>query len=279
MVKWRIDTLTPQEIAKYRQRSSNAINGIEYLLKYANVIAQYEKISDKYKTIAEYIGLGQEGGNSFYNYFIPLNTDIVFLLRNSNHNNTNPYLYNRHEQLGRPNKRYIVYFKNGNTFSDNPITFLDAEHHSIPYGVNALDNETSVIAYLNSLKSLFENGETTFQPLPITTENKQYNKNRNMKQTIKLRESELKRMIAESVRRVLREHSRDIDDDNYFGGGLPDKYFDDDAPDDDRISQKQITQLDNIADVIADIANNTSDEAELLFQAADNINEFTSRYK
>ena len=110
-------------------------------------------------------------------------------------------------------------------------------------------------------------------------ENKQYNKNRNMKQTIKLRESELKRMIAESVKRVLREHSRDIDDDNYFGGGLPDRYFDDDAPDDDRISQKQIAQLDNIADVIADIANNTSDEAELLFQAADNISEFTSRYK
>ena len=64
MAKWRIDTLTPQEIAKYRQRSFDAINGIEYLLKYANVIAQYEKISDKYKTIAEYIGLGQEGGNS-----------------------------------------------------------------------------------------------------------------------------------------------------------------------------------------------------------------------
>lgn len=171
MTKWRIDTLTPQEIAKYRQRSFDAINGIEYLLKYANVIAQYEKISDKYKTIAEYIGLGQEGGNSFYNYFILLNADIVFLLRNSNHNNTNPYLYNRHEQLGRPNKRYIVYFKNGNTFSDNPITLLDAEHHSISYDVNALDNETSVIAYLNSLKGLFENGEITFQPLPITYDN------------------------------------------------------------------------------------------------------------
>ena len=37
-------------------------------------------------------------------------------------------------------------------------------------------------------------------------ENKQYNKNRNMKQTIKLRESELKRMIAESVKRILNEH-------------------------------------------------------------------------
>ena len=28
--------------------------------------------------------------------------------------------------------------------------------------VNALDNEASVITYLNSLKSLFENGDTAF---------------------------------------------------------------------------------------------------------------------
>ena len=38
-------------------------------------------------------------------------------------------------------------------------------------------------------------------------ENKQYNKNRNMKQTIKLRESELKRMIAETIRSVVNENS------------------------------------------------------------------------
>lgn len=45
------------------------------------------------------------------------------------------------------------------------------------------------------------------QPKYSQTENKQYNKNRNMKQTIKLRESELKRMIAESFLRVLNENS------------------------------------------------------------------------
>lgn len=173
MAKWRIDTLSEQEIAKYRERSSRAINGLRICLKNANVIAQYEKIGDKYKTIANYIGLGQEGGNSFYSYFVPLNVDIVFMLRNGNHNNTNPILYNRHEQLGRPNKRYVIYFEKGNTFSDTPTTFLEAEHHVIPYNVNALDNETSVIAYINSLINLFEVGETTFQPLPITTENKQ----------------------------------------------------------------------------------------------------------
>ena len=49
------------------------------------------------------------------------------------------------------------------------------------------------------------------QPIQTITENKQYNKNKNMKQTIKLRESELKRVIAESVKRVINE-VWDIDD-------------------------------------------------------------------
>ena len=37
------------------------------------------------------------------------------------------------------------------------------------------------------------------------SENKEYNTNRNMKQTIKLKESELKRLIAESVKGVINE--------------------------------------------------------------------------
>lgn len=206
MTKWRIDTLSQQELAKYRQRSARAINGLHVCLKDAGVIAQYEKISDKYKIIADYMGLGQEDGNSFYNFFVPLNADIVFLLRNANHNNMNPKLYNRHEQLGRPNKRYVIYFKKGNSFSDTSTTFLEAEHHVIPYNVNALDNEASVVAYINSLINLFENGETTFQPLPITTENKQYNKNTNMnKKLIRLTESDLRKIVKESVNRVLNE--------------------------------------------------------------------------
>ena len=99
------------------------------------------------------------------------------------------------------------------------------------------------------------------------------------KKLIRLKEQDLRRIVKESVNRILKENFRDIDDDNYFGGGLPDRYFDDDAPDDDRISQKQIAKLDNIANTIADIANNTNDEAELLFQAANCIDKFTSRYK
>ena len=111
-------------------------------------------------------------------------------------------------------------------------------------------------------------------------ENKQYNTNRNMnKKLIRLTEQDLYRIVKESAKRVLRENSIDIDDDNYFGGDLPDRYLDDDAPDDDIISQKQIAQLDNISNTIADIANNISDETHLLFQAVDCIDKFISRYK
>lgn len=99
------------------------------------------------------------------------------------------------------------------------------------------------------------------------------------KNLIRLTEQDIHRIVKESVNRLLREDSRDIDDDNYFGGGLPDRYFDYDAPDNDRISQKQIVQLDNIANTIADIANNTSDDTDLLFQAVETINKFISRYK
>ncbi len=203
MVKWRINTLSPQEIAKYRQRSVRAINGLNYCKQNAHIIAQYEKVTDKYKTIADYMGLGQEGGNSYYNFFVPTNKNIVFLLRNANHNNLNPSLYDMHEQLGRPNKRFVIFFKNGNTFSDVPVVFQESEHHVIPYNVNALDNEASIIAYIDAIIKLFTEGKTTFPNLPIVTENKQHT-NMN-KKLIRLTESDLHRIVKESVNRILRE--------------------------------------------------------------------------
>ena len=99
-----------------------------------------------------------------------------------------------------------------------------------------------------------------------------------MKRIIRLTESKLKNIISESVRSVLREE-RDIDDDNYFGGGLPDSYFDDDAPNIVRLTKSQIAQLDSIADTIVDIANDTDDDTELLLQAVDCIEKFLSTYK
>ena len=48
-----------------------------------------------------------------------------------------------------------------------------------------------------------------------------------MKQTIRLTESDLHRVVKESVEKILKE-SYDIDDDRHYGGGLPDSYFQDD---------------------------------------------------
>lgn len=95
---------------------------------------------------------------------------------------------------------------------------------------------------------------------------------------IKLTESDLHGIINESVNKVLREFS--IDNDRYFGGGLPDKYFDNDYMDDNgRISENEINELNVIMDKIAEIGNNTSDDASLLFQAIDCIERFISDIK
>ena len=43
---------------------------------------------------------------------------------------------------------------------------------------------------------------------------------------IQINENDIRQMVNESVNMLLREYSEDAD--NYYGGGLPDKYFDED---------------------------------------------------
>ena len=86
------------------------------------------------------------------------------------------------------------------------------------------------------------------------------------------------RMVVESVVKNLKE-AIDVDGDNYFGGGLPDSYFkDDEAPETSEIPQEKLKQLENIAGIIADIANNTDEDAELLYQAVDCIDKFLANH-
>lgn len=99
------------------------------------------------------------------------------------------------------------------------------------------------------------------------------------KRLIRLTESDLRRVVKESAKRILKEYGMDIDDDSYFGGGLPDGDFYDDAPEDDRVSEEQITELGKMSEKIADIANNASGDTELLFQAVECIDKFTQEYK
>lgn len=86
------------------------------------------------------------------------------------------------------------------------------------------------------------------------------------------------RMVVESIVKNLKE-AIDADGDNYFGGGLPDSYFkDDEAPETSEIPQEKLKQLENIAGIIADIANNTDEDAELLYQAVDCIDKFLANH-
>lgn len=95
---------------------------------------------------------------------------------------------------------------------------------------------------------------------------------------IKLTENRIKEIIAESVKKILKEDS--IDNDTYFGGGLPDKYFDDDdKPDNDNITELDIKELNEITDKLADIGNNRDGDTELLFQAIRCIEKFISNFE
>lgn len=86
------------------------------------------------------------------------------------------------------------------------------------------------------------------------------------------------RMVVESIVKNLKE-AIDVDGDNYFGGGLPDSYLnDDEAPETSEMPQEKLKQLENIAGIIADIANNTDEDAELLYQAVDCIDKFLANH-
>ena len=204
-----IDNLTDNDKAKYRERSVRAINGLDMLLSDISIILNCKTINGKYFTIAKYIGLSSDNTVSFYNYFMPTKAEIIFLLRFSNHNNTNPNFYNEHERNGRPNKRWVIPF-HGNVFQkESPYEFLQAEQNVIHYPVNALDDEFSVRAFLFALRQLFINGKAVFPELPQVIKPKEENnqqtnehKTMNKKQIIKLNESQLRRIVSESVNRI-----------------------------------------------------------------------------
>ena len=199
-----IDNMMDADKIKYKERSICAINGIRQLMSDIQLILSCNTIKGKYYQIAKYIGLATENEKSYYNYFIPINSDIVFLLRFSDHNNTNPSLYNQHERNGRPNKRFIIPFV-GNAFQNSgPTPFLGAEHHVVYYPVNALDDEASIKLFLSDLQRIFTNGETNFTQLPQQPIQENNNKQINTNKTVmKINESQLRQIIRESINEIM----------------------------------------------------------------------------
>ena len=95
------------------------------------------------------------------------------------------------------------------------------------------------------------------------------------KKLIKLTEADLHNVIKECVSRVLNE---DSDIDSYYGGGLP-YMSDDEVPENGRIGENELLELDKLSTKIADIANNSSDDTDLLFKAIENIDKFVELQK
>lgn len=97
------------------------------------------------------------------------------------------------------------------------------------------------------------------------------------KNVVKLNENTLKQIISESVKKILKEW--DADEDNYYGGGLPDKFFDDEIPQNYGIGKEQIKQLYSIMDILVDIGNNVDGDTSLLYNAADAIEKYLKSMK
>lgn len=78
-----------------------------------------------------------------------------------------------------------------------------------------------------------------------------------MNKQIKLNESQLRKMIAENVKAILKEYQQDIDSDTYFGGGLPDP----NTQENKYTYEKEITEIYNqikpYIDKLSDILNNS----------------------
>ena len=117
---------------------------------------------------------------------------------------------------------------NGQYISSEDIKYIIESLFAVQQGEIYKDRTGKCEFFQRISKSPEDSGSVPQQQ--ITNENKQYrNTNTTMKQTIKLDESQLRGLIKESIKKVLNENERDIDDDTYFGGGLPDSYYQDPA--------------------------------------------------
>lgn len=213
----RIEILTQKEKQQYRQRSQMAINGLNMLLKNTSLVFSKNGIIEKYRTIAQCLGLNEDG-TSFYNYFVPLSNEIEIMLRLSNHNNTNGDLYNLHEKKGRPDARYIIYFQ-GTDYVASPVTeFCEANHYVFNYPITALDDEAGVKSLITSLIELLTYGSSQFFSRDVKpretnddviarwnrTIDKNLDESKSNKHIIKtINENQLKQIVAEAVRRIL----------------------------------------------------------------------------
>jgi|GEM_PF-4897586 len=155
----------PQRIITYRRKSSEAIEILNNL-NVANICDGMD-IKTKRKTLCDNLMLDGRG-NSRYNYYFPLNKDIEFQLRISNHTNENPENYERFELMGVPNIRNHIIFKGfGGSIeklepNKQPNCELDIVLNRYVYPIYFLDYPYNVEMLKNDLITMFQTG--VFKP-------------------------------------------------------------------------------------------------------------------
>ncbi len=150
---------------------------------------------------------------SFYRAFLVINKDEIISIRLAQHYSTKNSTRKGFRDNGKPDVEYHLLIDCHQPITPQNDIYFDRIFSNVSMKIRDFDlsdfNDGHIRRkILDEIIRLLTYGTAT-------NENKQYNKNRNMKQTIKLRESELKRMIAESVKRVLRESIDSVSPDPY----------------------------------------------------------------
>lgn len=144
-------------------------------------------------------------GHTFIITFIPQsNPNIIVRARFSNHPCGGRKNWDKYETIGEPNKRVDIYFFNQ---TDNNTPVDGYENNLI--NNSHIYNDDDITKLCAALTNFFTTG-IFIHPFVNSTsiqENKQYrNTNTEMKkQTIKLNESQLRNIIKESIKNILRE--------------------------------------------------------------------------
>lgn len=120
--------------------------------------------------------------------------------------------------------------------------------------------------YVNRFYDMDSNWEYLPSILPV----EEYLSGKN--NSIKLSENALRQIVAEGVKKLLKEY----DDGTYYGGGLTDKYFNDEEPEDYGVTNGNIDELKTMSNRLYDIANNVDGDTGLLYDAAKSIDTYVS---
>ena len=197
---------------------SNAKQGISFLGGY--------NMTDYKNVLFELcVGLNMYKGSptSCYSNIIPPNGSEVIKVRLSDHRSTENE-WGQNELTGYPNRRYsIVIFSMKSMPDESKQDIVETEWQSyLSNGIPVYEKcfnrfylKDTFPKLISILQDIYSGGEPEDNTIRVDlTENKQHKTRYNMKKTIRLSESDLHRVIKESLRRMLKEGHYE-DDERY----------------------------------------------------------------